>query len=154
KDYFLKFFSDGMQEGSLVLDLETHPLLISDYRIKVFSTHPLHAPPQFLPAIDTVLPDNVQHLTTSNATLSIPPGYYLLKPSGAEPNGSISVRNLKLNETILQTKEIPSGNSENASGFAFAILPVREIFRFSLLPKFHMEPLPNQLVQFNWNGIQ
>ncbi|HSP07128.1 MAG TPA: glycosyltransferase family 39 protein, partial [Acidobacteriota bacterium] len=33
KDYFLRFFQDASREGTLVLDLITHPTLIPDYRI-------------------------------------------------------------------------------------------------------------------------
>src|SRR5439155_361021 len=50
RDYFLRLFEQGSREGTLLLDLTTHPLLIPDYRIKIFSTKNITAPPDFIPA--------------------------------------------------------------------------------------------------------
>ena len=50
-----KFFEDAQAKGSLVLDLTTHPTLIPDYRIKVYSTKQIRLLPEFFPAI---VPEN------------------------------------------------------------------------------------------------
>jgi hypothetical protein len=156
KDYFQKFFADAQANGSLVLDLTTHPTLIPDYRIKVYSTKQNRSLPQFFPA---VVRDNrleQYRLTKSGDALLLPPGYYsLLVPQEREPSYFIRVQNLKLDETILQ-RSSSDGLSAAENGtetFPFAVLPERLTANFSLFS--HVEPdvTPNQHVQFDWKGI-
>lgn len=155
KDYFLKLFKDGQDQGTLVLDLTTHPLLIPDYRVKIWSTHKLHESPAFLPAIDLAPEASVVHLASSETSMLLRPGYYSLEVP--EKNGlipSVAVRNLKLSETILQTQDIPPLSAEQpANRFPFAIFPVRIMPRFELLPGSHPEMTPDQPVKFSWKGI-
>lgn len=145
RDYFLKFFQDAGQKGTLVLDLATHPTEIPDYRIKVYSTQKLHVPPSFFPSIDTE-PGNAQyHLEKSDAYLELQPGYYSLAiPPKTDQNNFIRVRNLKLNELILRRVPDSGLSAEEAvSLFPFAIFPARLRSRFSCSPipihKFHRD---------------
>ncbi|MCI0442806.1 glycosyltransferase family 39 protein [bacterium] len=156
KDYFQKFFADAQDKGSLVLDLTTHPTLIPDYRIKVYSTKQNRSLPEFSPA---VVPENrleQYRLTKSGDALLLPPGYYsLLVPQERDPSYFIRVQNLKLDETILQRSSSDglSAAENGTENFPFAILPERLSANFSLFS--HVEPdvTPNQHVQFDWKGV-
>jgi hypothetical protein len=156
KDYFVTFFSEAQAEGTLVLDLTTHPTLIPDYRIKVYSTKPTRSIPEFFPA---VVPDDrleQYRLTKSGDALLLPPGYYsLLVAEERNPSYSIRVQNLKLDQTILQRSNSDglSAAENGTETFPFAILPERLNANFSLFS--HVEPdvTPNQHVQFDWKGI-
>lgn len=156
KDYFVKFFAEAQGQGSLVLDLTTHPTLIPDFRIKVYSTKPTRSIPEFFPA---VVRDNrleQYSLAKSGDALLLPPGYYsLLVPQERDTSYSIRVQNLKLDETILQRSNVDglSAAENGIETFPFAILPERLTANFSLFS--HVEPdvTPNQHVQFDWKGI-
>ncbi|HEY7160241.1 MAG TPA: hypothetical protein VH815_03235, partial [Acidobacteriota bacterium] len=156
KDYFQKFFEEAQAEGTLVLDLTTHPTLIPDYRIKVYSTKHSRSIPEFFPAVEPDSHLDQYRLTKSGDALLLPPGYYsLLVPQERDSSYSIRVQNLKLDETILQRSNIDglSAAENGIETFPFAILPERLAANFSLFS--HVEPdvTPNQHVQFDWKGI-
>jgi hypothetical protein len=156
KDYFETFFAQAPTEGTLMLDLVTHPTLIPDYRIKVYSTKRAHVRPGFIQAVIKEDQNDQYELNKSGSALSLPPGYYSLKlPEERDPNNYISVRNLKLNETILQKSSMSalSASEKGSEFFPFAILPVRLNARFSLFSHTQPDITPNQHVQFNWKGI-
>lgn len=156
RNYFIKLFRDGSEQGTLVLDLTTHPFLIPDYRIKIWSTRKLNLSPQFVPAIDFVPSASAYHLINPKTTLQLQPGYYSLEyPRTDSSATSVTVKNLKLNETILQTQD--SQNDLPASSvwrFPFAIFPVRVISFFSLFSADLPEMTPDQPVHFSWKGAQ
>jgi hypothetical protein len=156
RDYFLKLFRDGSEEGTLILDLVTHPLTMPDFRIKVYSTTPEHSPPQFLPAIEFSGAPGAIRLKDSGAVFTASPGYYSLEftPAVASPF-SVTVKNLKLQEVILHKHESGSSpRTENVLRFPFAIFPVRENSRFTL---FSQKTLPEltaeQPIRFEWSKI-
>jgi hypothetical protein len=155
KDYFETFFAQAPAEGTLVLDLVTHPTLIPDYRIKVYSTDRAHVRPGFIQAV--IKEDqNDQYELRKSGAISLPPGYYSLKlPEKRDPNFYIKVRNLKLNETILQKSSMSalSASEKSSEFFPFAILPVRLNTSFSLFSHTQPDITPNQHVQFDWKGI-
>src|SRR5262249_36630737 len=105
KNYFLRFFEDGEKDGSLVLDLITHPFLIPDYRIKVYSTRRRPDPPAFIPAIESEKFLGSYVVRNSGSVLLMEPGYYSMRFSDQNSPSSIQVKNLKLNETILMKRE-------------------------------------------------
>jgi hypothetical protein len=155
KDYFETFFAQAPAEGTLLLDLVTHPTLIPDYRIKVYSTDRAHVRPGFIQAV--IKEDqNDQYELRKSGAISLPPGYYSLKlPEKRDPNFYIKVRNLKLNETILQKSSMSalSASEKSSEFFPFAILPVRLNTSFSLFSHTQPDITPNQHVQFDWKGI-
>ncbi len=156
KDYFETFFQQAPAEGALILDLVTHPTLIPDYRIKVFSTNRLHVRPGFKQAVIKEDQNDEYRLTKSGSALSLPPGYYSLKiPEKRNASFYVQVRNLKLNETILEKSSMSalSAAEKNSEYFPFAILPVRLDSRFSLFSRAQTDITPNQHVQFEWKGI-
>lgn len=152
-DYFLQFFSDASEQGTLVLDLITHPTLIPDYRIKIFSTHRLPAPPDFFPAVGTLKSKTSYLLTGPGSLLDLPPGYYKLKIAQNGPF-SIQVKNLKFNEIILQTNtNAVLSAAETADNFPFAIFPAPLSSHLALFTLPHPKISPNQIVRFRWTGI-
>jgi hypothetical protein len=145
KDYFRTLFQDGETRGTLVLDLVPHPILIPDYRIKIYATQPSPQPAGFTPAIDPDTEEQTYSLYHSGVILSLEPGYYSLKFPQQPGASSVTVNNLKLNEAILKW------NGAGAiSGFPFSILPVRMNSEFRLFAIFPEIISPNQLVQFLW----
>ncbi len=155
REYYLKFFRDGSQEGTLVLDLTTHPLLIPDYRVKIYSTKKLILPPQFDPAIRNETEEGRYRLLQSSTTLSLSPGYFSLElPETHGGSFSVTVKNLKLDETIIRTRVSQDLNAGTAANqFPFAIFPVKANFHISLYARSQPESDPNQLVQFTWSGL-
>ncbi|HEY4492662.1 MAG TPA: glycosyltransferase family 39 protein, partial [Acidobacteriota bacterium] len=154
RDYFLKLFADGNEKGTCVLDLVTHPLLIPDYRLKVFSTRRQHSPPQFLPAIESRIDSNDFDLMQSDTVLDLSPGYYSLEFFPEDANSaSMTVRNLKLQEVILH-KHNKGRNLEGETYFPFAIFPVKESSKFALLGPKLSSPEENQPIQFRWSSMQ
>src|SRR5262249_3307858 len=94
------------------------------------------------------------HLAQSGSTLDLAPGYYKLEIPHSQPFG-IRIRNLKLNETILQTNTplISAAEPGSDNGFPFAIFPARMNSRISLFSGSHPEMTPNQLLKFDWSGL-
>jgi hypothetical protein len=156
RNYFEKFFQQAPADGTLLLDLITHPALIPDYRIKVYSTKRTNVKPGFIQAVIKEDQNKEFRLPKSGRALSLPPGYYSLKmPEKRDPSFYIQVRNLKLNETILQKSSMSalSAAEKNSEFFPFAILPVRLNAKFSLFSHTQADITPNQHVQFDWKGI-
>jgi len=150
RDYYLKMFRDGSEQGTMVLDLITHPFFIPDYRIKVFSTKRSNLLPRFLDAVDGNIETVTYPLTRTGEVLSLPPGYYSMEFPARPDSYSVTVKNLKLEETILQRKNYsPTGQKEV---FPFAIFPVMENSRLSLCAPSNPEMSASQPVQFEWNG--
>ena len=146
KDYFQNLFADGETRGTLILDLVPHPLLIPDYRIKVYSTRPSALPAAFLPALEGESGQITHSLARPGITLSLEPGYYSLStPAGTGPSKSVEVRNLKSNEMILKWKGIGE-----LSNFPFSVFPVRMNSRFHMFDSAPEIISPNQLVEFKW----
>ncbi len=157
RDYFLKLFADGASQGTLVLDLATHPLVLPDFRIKVYSTQKVHSNPEFVPALEPFGGEAVFHLSQPDTTVSIPPGYYTLEiPSGDESPKSITATNMKLNEVILEKREYQALSAANEERrFPFAILPVKQGSRFSLFSLNQPELVSSQRVLFTWrDGVR
>lgn len=154
-DYFVKFFEEAADTGTLVLDLATHPVLIPDYRIKVFSTRKMHSRPGFFPAIGNDADPDRYELKETNTLLALTPGYYVLElPVKRSHSYSISVKNLKLNDLILQKQENqPLSAAENYDWFPFTIFPIKVNSRISLFSKSHPEIASGQYVEFDWRGI-
>jgi hypothetical protein len=156
KDYFETFFKQAEVEGTLILDLVTHPTLIPDYRIKIYSTNRTNVRQGFKQAVIKEDQNDEYRLKKSGSALSLPPGYYSLKiPDERNASFYIKVRNLKLNEMILQKSSMSalSAAEKSSEFFPFAILPVRLNARFSLFGRAQTDITPNQHVQFEWNGI-
>lgn len=156
KDYFLRFFTQAQSEGTLVLDLTTHPTLIPDYRVKVYSTKRNRSVPEFFPAAIPENRDEQYRLTKSGTALSLAPGYYSLQiPEERDSSYFVRVQNLKLDETILQKSNmdglLAAGN--RTENFPFAILAERMSANFSLFSHVQLDVTPNQHVQFDWKGI-
>ena len=146
KGYFQNLFNDGETRGTLILDLIPHPLLIPDYRIKVYSTRPSVLPAGFFPAIEAEAGHTTYSLTRSGITLSLEPGYYSLSFPGMTGNSqSVETRNLKSDEMILKWKGVGE-----LSTFPFSVFPVRLNSRLRLFDSAPEIISPNQLVQFNW----
>jgi len=152
RDYYLKLFHDGSEQGTMVLDLITHPLLIPDYRIKVFSTHRLEYPPQFLAAVDGGPETVTYHLTHPGEVLSLPTGYFSLEFPAEQAAYSVTVKNTKLEETILQRNK-SSATTHQKEGFPFAIFPIMQNSRFTLCSQSNPGLSSNQPVRFDWRGI-
>ena len=155
REYFLKFFRNGSEQGTLVLDLTTHPLLIPDYRIKIYSTQKLHLPPQFVPAIPNEIAEGRYRLFQSGTTLLLTPGYYSLElPQNHGPSFFVRIKNLKLNETILRIRGAQDLNpGSRVSQFPFAIFPVKATSHISLYARAQPETDPDQVVEFTWGGL-
>jgi hypothetical protein len=155
RDYYTKFFEDATRKGTLLLDLATHPVLIPDYRIKVFSTRKNDNPPGFIPALTNTEPTTSLHLKTSSSLLPLEPGYYLLEiPAQRSASYSITVKNLKLNDLILQKQQNASLSAADSSDrFPFAIFPIKVNSRISLFSKSQPEIASNQYIEFHWDKI-
>jgi hypothetical protein len=155
RDYFIKFFQEAAERGTLVLDLATHPVLIPDYRIKVFSTRKMHSPPGFYPALENEIDPVRYDLKQTNTLVALTPGYYILElPEKRSAFYSISVKNLKMNDVILQKQENQSlSAAENFDWFPFTIFPIKVNSQISLFSKSHPEIASGQYVQFEWKGI-
>jgi hypothetical protein len=148
KDYFIHLFRDGETHGTLILDLTPHPLLIPDYRIKVYATRPSGLPAGFFPAIEAASGEVTYSVTRSGVTISLEPGYYSLTvPKTVQFSDSVEVRNLKSDELILRWK----GIGEHST-FPFSVFPVRMNSRFRLFSSAPEIISPNQLVQFEWTS--
>ncbi len=148
KDYFKNLFQDGETHGTLILDLAPHPVLIPDYRIKIYATRPSALPAGFFPAIEPDSGQTTHSLARSGITLSMEPGYYSLNiPSTSGDSMFVEVRNLKSDETILRWKGIGE-----LSSFPFSVFPVRLNSRFRLFASAPEIISPNQLVQFHWTN--
>jgi hypothetical protein len=149
KNYFKNLFQDGETLGTLILDLAPHPVLIPDYRIKVYATRRSALPAGFFPAIESETGQTTYSLVRSGITLSMEPGYYSLNfPTKPVSFDSVAVRNLKSDETILRWKGIGE-----LSSVPFSIFPVRLNSNFRLFATSPQVISPNQLVQFQWNNI-
>lgn len=154
RDYFLHLFEDGAQKGTLLLDLTTHPLLIPDYRVKVYATHGQHKAPAFVPAIQDVPSEASYPLPQSLAVLSLPPGYYSLELPRSNPEKYfVSVRNLKLSETILKTRSQPDHRAPDGYSYPFSIFAAKENSQFFLFSQSPPQSTPDQQVQFTWTNI-
>lgn len=148
KTYFSNLFRDGETRGTLLLDLVPHPLLIPDYRIKVYATRPSGLPAGFFPAIEPESGETTYSIARSGVTLSLQPGYYSLTvPKAPEKSNSVEVRNVKSDEMILKLKEV-----SQPSTFPFSVFPVRMNSRFRLFASAPEIISPNQQVQFHWTG--
>ena len=148
KDYFQNLFQDGETQGTLILDLAPHPILIPDYRIKVYSTRPSALPAGFFPAIEAESRQTTYSLARPGLTLSLEPGYYSLSvPKAGTASNLVEVRNLKSDETILTWR-----GSQDITSFPFSVFPVRMNSNFRLLSVAPEIISPNQLVQFYWNN--
>jgi 4-amino-4-deoxy-L-arabinose transferase-like glycosyltransferase len=146
KDYFIKLFRDGETEGTLILDLTPHPLLIPDYRIKVYATNPSRLPAGFFSAIEVETGEVTYSLARSGVTLSLEPGYYSLTvPKTVTGSSLVEVRNLKSDEMILRRR-----GGGDVSNFPFSVFPVRMNSRFRLFTSAPEIISPNQLVRFQW----
>jgi|GEM_PF-5910147 len=149
KDYFQTLFQDGETRGSLVLDLIPHPILIPDYRIKIYSTQPSPQPAGFTPAIDPESVQTTYTLTRPGITLSLDPGYYSLSFPKTQRTNFVEVRNQKSDEAILKWRGIGE-----ISSFPFSVFPVRMNGNFRLFAAAPESISPNQLVQFLWSPNQ
>jgi hypothetical protein len=148
RDYFKTLFQDAETRGSLILDLVPHPILIPDFRIKVFSTRPSALPAGFYPAIEPDSGHSAYSLPKSGTSLALEPGYYCLNfVSPDDPSNFVEVKNLKSGEAILKW----NGTGE-LSNFPFSIFPVRLNSRFRLFATSPEVITPNQLVQFGWTN--
>jgi len=150
RDYYLRMFRDGTEQGTMVLDLITHPLLIPDFRIKVFSTKRSNLAPKFLDAVDGAVETVTYPLITTGEVVSLPPGYYSLEFPARQDSYSITAKNLKLEETILQRKNYSATGQKEV--FPFAIFPVMKNSRFSLCAPSNSGMSTGQQVQFDWRG--
>ena len=149
KDYFRDLFKDGEQLGVQVLDLAPHPLLIPNYRIKVYATQHRSTPPRFIPAIDADPGHTTHTLTRPGIVLSLDPGYYSLSSAGSVTRSDVvQVNNLKSGELILKWK----GTGE-ISSIPFTLFPVWLNSRFHLFAPAPEIITPGQLVKFQWSGI-
>jgi hypothetical protein len=93
-------------------------------------------------------------LTQSNTVRDLPPGYYSLEFFPEDPaSASMTVRNLKLQEVILQ-KHGASQNVGQETYFPFAIFPVKESSKFKLFSPKLPPPEENQPIQFRWDSMQ
>jgi hypothetical protein len=154
RDYFKNFFRDGSEQGTLVLDLTTHPLLIPDYRIKIYSTKKLHQPPQFVPAIPSETEEGRYRLLQSSTTLLLTAGYYSLElPKEPSSNFRVRIKNLKLDENILRINSSQASLDNRVTQFPFAIFPLKATSHLSLYSTAQSETDPSQLVEFNWSGL-
>jgi hypothetical protein len=129
--------------------------LIPYYRIKIYSTRKLHLPPEFSPAIEKEPAEGRYRLLQSSTTLSLSPGYYSLElPKHNHSAFSVTVKNLKLSETILRTGSGQDLYAEDRNNqFPFAIFPVKANFHISIYSRSQPETDPDQLVQFTWSGL-
>lgn len=150
RDYYLKLFRDGNERGTMVLDLITHPLFIPDYRIKVFSTQRSSLAPKFLDAVDGNLETVTYPLTRTGEILQLPPGYYSMEFPAGQDSYSVAVKNLKLEETILQKKNHPATGQKEV--FPFAIFSVMENSHLTLCAPLNPGMSASQPVRFDWSG--
>ncbi len=148
KNYFSTLFQDAETRGALILDLLPHPLLIPDYRIKVFATRPSAIPAGFFPAIESESGQTTYSLTRSGISLSLEPGYYSLKfPNQSGDSHFVEVTNMKSGETILRWRGVGE-----LSSFPFSVFPVRLNSRLRLFASAPEIITPNQMVQFQWTN--
>jgi len=153
RQYYLKLFEDAEQNGTLVLDLTTHPTQIPDFRIKVFSTRKVPQHAAFIPAIRDTDDETLQHVSQPGSVVALDPGYYSLElPKQRDPEYTAIVKNLKLNEIILQAPNSFSKEEPDRT-VPFSIFPFKEASRFSLFARIHPIFGDDQPIQFNWTGL-